>query len=311
MSAPACSQTRGAIGSAARPAPGREVRGVVERVFARSAHLRAGDAFVTLGEPGLPRHPFSILIPRFPDGLTAGGGFSLRERGLWLQAGFALDLSGLRRYQPAQKVARLAGPAALARTLAAARETTWGPAGRAGQSSIFYPAPDGAAARPARGSSPPPGPEDLLRGRALALGRRLGAAAAGRDWDGLAVLARELAGLGLGLTPSGDDFLAGMLAALRFCGLSGGARAPQAVLDRAAAGAAARTSAFSGFLLRGAARGLVAEPVSRWLCFACAGKTRLAVPASRRVLEMGSTSGADTLAGLIAGVAAATGVACA
>jgi len=319
MSHAPCSRARGAIGCAALPVPGREVRGVIEYVFARSAHLRAPDVFLTLGSPELPKHPFSILTPHFPAGLRVGDGFSLRERGLWLDAGPIVDLCGLRRYRPAQNIARLAGPAALARTIEAARETARAACDRGG---LFPPAPGAAPGRPAASpawtcgpngprapqaaQSPdrPKDPEELLRGRAGRLAARLGVAASARDWDGFELTARDLAGLGPGLTPSGDDFLAGMLAALRFYGLSGGERVPQAVLDHLAGSAARRTSAFSGFLLRGAAQGLVAEPVCRWLCAVCAGKTRLAAQATLRVLDMGSSSGADTLAGLIAGLTA-------
>lgn len=296
MSAPASPRAPGAIGCAARPLPGREARGVIERVFARSAHLRAGGVFLTLGGPSLPRHPFSILTPQFPSGLTAGGGFVLSERALRLECGPSLDLSGLRRYAPAQKIARPAGPAAIARTLEAARGAALG------QSGLFRLVPGEGVPEPAAG------PEALLRERAGLLAGRLFRAARASDWAEFESAARDLAGLGLGLTPSGDDFLAGMLAALRFCGRSGGRPVPREALERTAATAASRTSAFSGFLLRGAAAGLVAEPVCRWLCAVCAGKIRLATLATRQVLTLGSTSGADTLAGLIAGVGAGAGL---
>jgi hypothetical protein len=305
MSSAAYSQAPGAIGCAARPAPGRELRGRVESVFARSAHLRAQDTFLTLGGCGLPKHPFSILTPQFPTGLRMGQGFALRGPNLWLEWGPVIDLGGLRRFHPAQKIARLARPADFARALEAARETERGLPGQAG---LFALVADGDHISRACG---PHAPEELMRERAERLALRLGRAAAGRDWTGFILTAGDMAGLGLGLTPSGDDFLAGMLAALRFYGLSGGEITPQAVLDAVAANAAGRTSAFSGFLLRGAAKGLVAEPVCRWLCAVCAGKIRLTATATRQVLEMGSSSGADTLAGLIAGLTAATESLCA
>ena len=103
--------------------------------------------------------------------------------------------------------------------------------------------------------------------------------------------ARQLAGLGQGLTPSGDDFIIGVMLAA-WAGLYG-ATAEDFCAPLAHA-AAPRTTALSAAFLHAAARG---EAMSPWHTLFAA----LACPdALRAVLEVGHTSGADALAGFIA-----------
>ncbi|MBN1485776.1 MAG: DUF2877 domain-containing protein [Chloroflexia bacterium] len=102
----------------------------------------------------------------------------------------------------------------------------------------------------------------------------------------------QLAGLGGGLTPAGDDFL---------CGLMLGAwllhPAPEPLCQRLAQNAAPRTTPLSAALLRAAAAGQCGEP---WhaLLRALAADTDLAGPLEA-VLAHGATSGADALAGFL------------
>jgi hypothetical protein len=112
--------------------------------------------------------------------------------------------------------------------------------------------------------------------------------------------ATSLLGLGPGLTPSGDDFLVGLFAVLNLedapgHGLLGGGAA---VLDDAARS----THAISLAALRHAVRGRVPEPVVAFIEQLTVGGSRERVlDALRRVLALGSTSGADIAAGVVAG----------
>jgi len=119
----------------------------------------------------------------------------------------------------------------------------------------------------------------------------------------LAAAATALLGRGPGLTPAGDDVLAGLLAALRVLGPS----LPAPVGDRVAAtadilaaavtGAAPeRTTALSAQLLAHAARGAVALPVADVLR-AVAGRGGL-VASAARLARVGHTSGGDLLVGI-------------
>lgn len=133
--------------------------------------------------------------------------------------------------------------------------------------------------------------------------RQLASAAWCQDRVMLAMAVSRLAGLGPGLTPSGDDALGGFAAVMAllspYLSLDGSERAWIAKLIVQEAGA--RTTLLSKVLLEYAALGEVAEPVGTLL-------TALALPlaehqtvrlAMQRVLALGATSGADTLLGIV------------
>lgn len=117
--------------------------------------------------------------------------------------------------------------------------------------------------------------------------------------------ARALVGLGPGLTPSGDDLLSGMLAALRVFG--GDTAFADAAGAAVAALATARTTSISATLLRLACAGQVAEEAAGVLWAIATGEAL--EPPVRTLLGIGHTSGADVAAGLLAGAVAATGMA--
>jgi hypothetical protein len=111
---------------------------------------------------------------------------------------------------------------------------------------------------------------------------------------------RNLLGAGPGLTPAGDDVVAGAMAA---CALSG--EGPhQHELEMLVARARIATTALSAALLSCAARGEVvpeAAELLRVLGSGCA-----VVPALKRLRAVGSTSGTALAIGLVAALAAAT-----
>jgi hypothetical protein len=121
-----------------------------------------------------------------------------------------------------------------------------------------------------------------------------------RDVMGVAGAAARLVGLGPGLTPSGDDFIAGYLAALwSRAGLERDIDAMLHSLGDALAPLYLRTNAISRQMLSDAAHGRFAErliDVTR----AVAGAGEV-VDATMRALASGHSSGADTLCGLFFG----------
>lgn len=96
-------------------------------------------------------------------------------------------------------------------------------------------------------------------------------------------MARAVKGCGQGLTPSGDDFLAGAMLGLRLRGRGGQRR-----ILRAALGGNVVSNAF----LRVAARGRVNEAVQAWL------EAPEAAGRLERAAAFGHTSGADLLCGM-------------
>lgn len=120
--------------------------------------------------------------------------------------------------------------------------------------------------------------------------------------------AEQIVGLGPGLTPSGDDVLAGMLAALRLLGeaLPGGGDAvwlADWIGAAVTADARTRTTALAATLLHCAARGQAGAEVAAVLRGLTG--TEPLVPALRRLLCAGHTSGSDLAWGVIAGGRAA------
>lgn len=111
--------------------------------------------------------------------------------------------------------------------------------------------------------------------------------------------ASRLVGLGPGLTPSGDDFLAGFLVALRRLGRGG-------LADRVAAGvvplAATATNAIAAAHLAHSAEGEMAARLVDLLDRLAAGDVSDAL--LDRVETIGHTSGWDGLAGMVAAAAA-------
>jgi hypothetical protein len=128
--------------------------------------------------------------------------------------------------------------------------------------------------------------------------RTFAAALVARSSAGVDTAARGLLGRGPGLTPAGDDLLAGALATWvllggRLAGLDG---AIAALLDRAERA----TTAVSASLLRHAAVGEVADPAAVFLrALAGRGEARWA---ATRLLAVGATSGRDLAVGILAGV---------
>ncbi|MGO8874598.1 MAG: DUF2877 domain-containing protein [Acidimicrobiales bacterium] len=106
-------------------------------------------------------------------------------------------------------------------------------------------------------------------------------------------LAGELLGAGPGLTPAGDDVVAGALAA---CALSGGGPSPVAV-GRLLSRARDATTALSAALLSCAAAGQVVPQAADFLrALSCGGVQ----PALGRLRAVGSTSGTALAVGLTA-----------
>ena len=119
--------------------------------------------------------------------------------------------------------------------------------------------------------------------------------------------AQNLAGLGVGLTPAGDDFLLGTIYGLWLNSFQRGDAKTQRMIEAIAETAAARTTTLSAAWLRAAARGEAGEPWHELLAaLRDSGETALTEPvevavsqAIDRILATGHTSGADALAGFV------------
>lgn len=125
-----------------------------------------------------------------------------------------------------------------------------------------------------------------------------------RDGDrtAAAAAARGLIGLGPGLTPAGDDALAGVESALYAVGHPAAGFLAAALLD-----VETRTTTLSVALLRHAARGEASERVQRLLDGLLGPDPSAMAAAITLAVRHGATSGSDLLAGVLVGLDAATG----
>ncbi len=120
--------------------------------------------------------------------------------------------------------------------------------------------------------------------------------------------ARGLAGLGPGLTPSGDDVLAGFASVMALLSPYAyrGDGPPEDIAEIISSAARPRTTTLSATLLAYAARGEVAEPLGNLLLALARPHEAFSevLFAAERVLALGGTSGGDMLLGLLLGLRA-------
>lgn len=124
-----------------------------------------------------------------------------------------------------------------------------------------------------------------------------------RSAGGILHAARSLLGYGPGLTPEGDDYLAGALAATRLLGEALGFERPVALVAGVSVPLArlaeARTTTFSAALIRCALRGQVTEPAGA-LLRALTGRGDVAA-GHLALVRVGHTSGPALAAGIALG----------
>lgn len=106
----------------------------------------------------------------------------------------------------------------------------------------------------------------------------------------------RLLGLGPGLTPSGDDYLAGSMVALD---LLGETTVRDTIWDAIRERASGLTSALSFAHLQAAAAGALSEPIHLLLCSVLANERERLPARLAAVGEIGHTSGWDALAGAL------------
>lgn len=279
-----------AAGEIAQGILGDHAAGSVLAVFRRSFYIRFSDDVICVGPKGLGHGPLNVLavIPNdltWTDAGVAPAQPVTRSDGILSVGGrLRFDLHNARSWQPpAAPVLSLAGMQAGLRALAASARRRR--PGGLGAALGFL---NGSLAQPEAAEDP------LLRaawGSIVAIRRWLQRALAGAMDAPPAV--EPLVALGPGLTPSGDDFFCGAMAALHYLGEAALARhLAAAVLPVAAR----ETSLISAAYLRCAAQGhasaVLFDALHSVLCGAEAIEARLDA-----VHAVGHTSGWDSLVG--------------
>ena len=274
--------------------------GRVAAVFARSIYLRTPRGWACAGPPGLGSGPLNLLcdLPVTMDwaarGLRPGAAVGIGGKAIDLGRGLVLTLNGARVWRPApsgpwSRQSLGQGLRALDRLTAAALPT-------AGLGRFLR--PDAAPASPeARRAAP----------NVAILHAWLRDAPESNASLPHSVLeaAMGLLGLGPGLTPSGDDFLGGLLIALRL--LSRGALAARLWTGLEAA-AARRSLELSVAHLRAAAAGRGSAALHAALNALVTGRAGDLPAVLERIEEIGHTSGWDALAGAVTALRSVTEV---
>ena len=151
------------------------------------------------------------------------------------------------------------------------------------------------------------GTPDFPLGNARAHMVRVAQMVSGGDMDGLAAAIAGLIGLGAGLTPSGDDFLAGIAFATRLGEAAQAGLRPhgQAIREAIRKAIPQKTNRVSAALLSDATQGFGFRAMHELSAALAARRDGEALEAARRLTALGHSSGWDLLVGLLAGLAGA------
>lgn len=239
--------------------------------LSESLYATAAGEILWVGRLGGPLHCRAVLARRPPRGDGAG-------------AALQFDLSRARLWRPPRL-----GPSRSPATIAEACGTLCRAVSALGQ-------PRGLGALLIRRS-----PEPLLA-RAVEPARALARACVADDPGPAREAALALLGLGPGLTPAGDDYLGGAFFALRLLRAAGAALAAgwDQVREEVIRLAPERTHPVSVALLGDLLAGEAHAPLHDLAGALAAGAATL--PAARRLVRIGHSSGWDLLAGFVAGL---------
>ncbi len=243
-------------GQGAREALERGGRGAVVAAFRRACYVTVGEELVALVPPEVHPGPVHVILDGPPPRPRHGQAVESARGGL-VVAGESIETVDIRPW-----VGMLPPPASVRSAAETVVRTAAGPADR---SSLL--------ADPFRG--PASAARELIH--------------EGR----LAEAGRVLAGLGPGLTPSGDDALAGIAFALRAIEGPDAEAVATDLAQLVTSGPISRASAIW------AARGQALAPAHELLGSAVAGDEAAATSSARALAAVGETSGSDFLLGLV------------
>ncbi|WP_165789048.1 DUF2877 domain-containing protein [Cryobacterium zongtaii] len=266
--------------------PSFDCDGTIHSVFATACNIAVGELLITVHDAQKQHTPTSVRVatvgatPWTPI-VHVGDRASFRSG--WLSFGsHLLDLRRVPIWAPGAP-ARFAPPAVARRLLDELIRVHGAPTARSSSALTFTLARDLAALR------------GILAGTA-----------SDPRTDDLDVVIGRLIGAGEGLTPTGDDVLVGLLAALT---RGGQTAAATAIVSRTAESVLRnthRTTDISAHYLRLATRGSFSEPLTNLVDSVITGSSvDDAHVRTREVLSVGASSGADALVGVLLGLEAA------
>ncbi len=265
--------------------------GAVIATFARSCYLALDGRIVAVVSAELHNGPLNLVVtPTPPFGrLSIGAPVSSNARHIRVDDAWDIVLDGATAWDPVLRRIDRTAHDALDGHLQALTDL------------IAAEAPAGGLARVSvKRAGPVLTP--LERSASLAL-MDLSSGLRGADRSLVARGAHTLAGLGPGLTPSGDDVLVGCLLAVAALPDVDGT----SVRDAIASSARHRTTHISTAYLDAAARGEASEAWHHLVAAMSTSDAARVVDAARQVLGVGETSGSDMLGGFVLAARALSG----
>ena len=273
--------------SKAHGVPSFDCDGTIHSVFATACNIAVGELLITVHDAQKQHTPTSVrvaVVGATPWTPIVHVGDRASFRSGWLSFGsHLLDLRGLPIWAPGTP-APFAPPAVARRLLAELIRVHGAPTAHGSSALTSTLARDLAALRGivTAGTASDPRTDDLD----LVIGRMIGA--------------------GEGLTPTGDDVLVGLLAALTRGGQSAPATAIVSRIAESVLRNTHRTTDISAHYLRLATRGSFSEPLTNLVDSVITGSSVDDVHArTLEVLNVGASSGADALVGVLLGLEAA------
>lgn len=266
----------------------------VVAAFDRSAYLLCPRGLVCIGVPSIGRGPINVLVSdqsQWPDGRAFGLHEGVKGVAGRRQLSIGPDLVIATQGAPIWSPPAFPEAASYGRGVAALRASMPSRLPTDGVSALVFDASARSAKTPTAQAAAP---------QVAALANAIGPAMTSGQWSAEASRAALLLlGLGPGLTPSGDDFLGGVMLALTARGHAG---LRDALWDLLAQELDDLTVPVSAMHLSAAADGMGAEVLHDLIDALASGDEHRIAPALDLVLALGATSGADTVAGLAVGL---------
>ena len=276
--------------------------GSVHSCYRGAINIQTGLGLVCLVPRETGRGPLNINLDA--EGLAGAGDIApgspvaIRIKELAFENGLCFSLSNADVYEP---TGRFEGtplrPRAIERNISVAKDVALLAGRLAGVGELLE------ATGGSRSAVPPLGP---FSAAALPNAERLLGAIRAGDVVRAEKATKGLVGLGIGLTPSADDMLSGILVSIVLGSMNGvGADGIEGLAARIGEAGRGRTSALSCEFLLQAASGRANERVMRLVESIYTGTTRRVRAATLDAVKIGETSGTDMVVGVVLGATAA------
>lgn len=285
----------------------RRLRGGLSHASVHSSYngavnVTTGLGLVSFVPPSVGRGPINVTV----DGdfrllsisAARGDAVAMVEEAILIGSGTPVSLAGSKVYNPSWRFSRpLLGEGLIRRNLRLAREAAITHGNFSGMGSLLHSLRGEVLSASGLGLN-------LYSTLALEHLRALLSGLGDENLKGVTVAAENIVGLGVGLTPSADDVLSGLMVALVLGvknGLATGSfypRAARAIADTSVG----RSATLSQEYLEQASLGRSNEKVTRLIECICTGTPSEVEGSTTDLIEMGHASGTDTTVGVILGV---------